>query len=130
MHSESFHAATTYGDLQGSAAADDADVNHPNRWLSQHGHIQDGEHLVGIKMHIVENHGKHEDPVQVNFLLAPSDQAMRRIYVPGGDEVPIVVRSVTVDMPLNEFFGLFKRFEICISSGGSFEGRSYTYPNY
>lgn len=31
---------------------------------------------------------------------------------------PLQVRRVRFDMHLNEFFGLFKRFEICISSGG------------
>ena len=31
---------------------------------------------------------------------------------------------------LAEFFGLFKRFEITLSSGGNFEGKAFSFPDY
>ncbi|KAK62978.1 hypothetical protein AZ22_4072 [Bordetella bronchiseptica 980-2] len=36
---------------------------------------------------------------------------------------PLKVRKIRFEMGLNEFFGLFKRFEICISSHGLIDGR-------
>ena len=39
---------------------------------------------------------------------------------------PISVREVRADMNLTEFFGLFKRFSVNISSHGMFSEAEYT----
>ena len=130
MQTETFTASTKYGDLKGSAAADDADTNHPSHWLSERGLIQKGEDLVGISMSVAENYDKHEDPVYVTFLLAPPENTTRVLHVPGEGQVPVVVRQVRQQMPLTEFFGLFKRLEINLSRGGEFEGKVFSFPDY
>ena len=130
MHTEKFTASTQYSDLKGSAAADDADRIGPWKWLTQKGLLQEGEYIVGISMYAGESHGAHRDPVSVTFYVAPPENANRRLHVPGGDAVPTVVRQVRIDMPLHEFFALFKRFHVCLSPKGEFDGHLLSYPNY
>lgn len=130
MHTETFKASTKYGDLKGSAAADDADNNEPIQWLKDRRLIQPGEDLVGISMSVGENYDKHEDPVYVTFLLAPEENTSKVLHTPGEGQIPVVVRQVRQQMPLLEFFGMFKRLEINLSRGGKFEGTVYTHPDY
>ncbi|KWT67836.1 phage-related hypothetical protein [Comamonas testosteroni] len=40
---------------------------------------------------------------------------------------PLPVRKVRLEMHLNEFFGLFKRFNICISNHGMLEGKEFLF---
>lgn len=129
MHTENFTASTQYSDLKGSVAADRGDDLNAREWLNQRGLLQENEHVVGIQMFAGENHGQHRDPVHVSFLLAPAENA-RKVYVPGGEAVPTVVRRVRVDMSVHEFFALFKRFEVCLSSNGEFDGHPFSYPDY
>src|SRR5690606_6306335 len=42
------------------------------KWLKQNGHIND-EYVVGISMWAGENHGTHQDPVSVKFLVSSLD---------------------------------------------------------
>ena len=130
MQTETFKASTKYGDLKGSAAADDADKNDPTHWLTGRQLMQEGEHLVGITMSVGENYDRHEDPVYVTFLLAPPENTQRILHVPGEGQIPVVVRQVCQQMPLVEFFGLFKRLEINLSRGGEFEGKVFSFPDY
>lgn len=130
MQTQTFKASTKYGDLKGSAAADDADKNNPTHWLTEHGLMQEGEHLVGISLSVGENNDKHKDPVYVVFLLAPPENTARVLHVPGEGQIPVVVRQVRQQMPLAKFFGLFKRLEINLSPGGEFEGKIFTFPDY
>lgn len=130
MQAETFKASTKYGDLKGGAAADDADKNDPIRWLTARNLIQDGEHLVGISMSIAENYDKHEDPVYVSFFLAPAENIEKVLHVSGDGQIPVVVRQIRQEMALNEFFGLFKRFEITLSRGGEFDGKVLSFPDY
>jgi hypothetical protein len=130
MQTEIFTASTKYGDFKGSAAADDADKNSSLRWLTERRLIQDGENLVGISMSIGENYDRHEDPVHVTFLLSPPENTERVLHVPGEGQIPIIVRRLEQQMPLAEFFGLFKRLEINLSEGGDFEGKVFSHLDY
>ena len=130
MRTETFKASTKYGDLKGSAAADDADQNSPRRWLESRGLLQKGELLLGISMSLAENYDKHEDPVYVTFLLTAAENVQQVLHVPRADEVPIGVRAVKKEMPLHEFMGLFKRFEVTLSPADGLEGKAYTSPDY
>ena len=40
---------------------------------------------------------------------------------------PLKVRKITLEMTLPEFFGLFKRFEICLSNDGLIEQCEISY---
>jgi hypothetical protein len=125
---DTFRASVQYGDFKGSAAADRADNANADDWLTKKGLKKDGEFLLGVELYAGESHGVHRDPVNVQFLLVtPSayDSVKAMIDATPG---PVAVRRVDVQMPLVEFFGLFKRFSITLSPHGMFEGRDYTYP--
>lgn len=125
MATENFKALVQYNDLKGSAVADRADFDDAEKWLSEKARIQDGEHLVGIKVFVGDNHGDCYEPIFVEFLI---DSDMRDIQqLPGTEDSPIELKRVRADMSINEFFALFKRFEITLSSGGDLENKHYRY---
>lgn len=127
MPVENFRASVQYGDLKGSAAADRADQGDVSSWLEKNGLKQDGEFLLGISFFAGENHGEHEDPVFVEFLLAtPGDHDSVSAMI-GAHNGPVLVRRVKTDMPIAQFFGFFKRFSVSLSSHGMLDGRDYTY---
>lgn len=129
MHKEKFNASVQYGDWKGSSAADSADKGDAKDWLEKNGLIQEGEFLLGITLFAGENHGSHNDPVSVEFLLStPGDHDSVKAMIDTGASV--VVRRVRADMNLVDFFSLFKRFSIYLSSHGMLEGHEYTYPDY
>lgn len=122
---ETFKASVQYNDLKGSAAADRADMTDATKWLKDNGHIND-EFVVGISMWAGENHGTHEDPVSVKFLvteLVGYDNIPEMLQASGE---PIQVKEIRVDMNIADFFALFKRFEVTLSNCGLIEGKTYT----
>jgi hypothetical protein len=128
MPTEKFLASVQYGDWKGTSAADGADRNGPRDWLEANGHKKSDEFLLGVSIFASENHGVHKDPIYVNFLLAsPGDHDSVKAMI-DSTQGPVKVRKVLVEMKLTEFFGLFKRFSIAISSHGMLGERDYTYP--
>jgi len=129
MQPTNFKASVQYGDWKGTSAADSADKGDARDWLKKNELIQTGEFLIGIALFAGENHGSHKDPVFVEFLLAtPGDHDSIKAVIETG--APLVVRRVKVDIGLTEFFGLFKRFSIYMSSHGMLDDRQYTYPDH
>ena len=127
MTTGTFRASVQYNDWKGTSAADDADQNDSSEWLKENGHIEDGEFLLGVKMFSGENHGTHEDPVFVEFLIAtPGDYDNVKTMIESSTG-PIEVRSVRVEMGLTDFFGLFKRFDVTLSRDNMLEGLEYHY---
>lgn len=127
MTTDRFKASVQYNDWKGSSAADSAGQKGPSDWLRENGHINDGEFLLGIKMFAGENHGVHQDPVFVEFLIASPGGYENVKTMIEGSAGPIEVRSVRIDMKITEFFGYFKRFDVTLSSGNMLEGREYHY---
>ncbi|CAM0557783.1 hypothetical protein [Vreelandella titanicae] len=125
MATENFKASVQYNDLKGSAAADRADFDDAEKWLSEKTRIQDGEHLVGIKVFISENHGDCNEPIFVEFLIDSHVRDTQRL--PGKEGSPIELKRVRADMSINDFFALFKRFEITLSPDGDLENKYYRY---
>jgi hypothetical protein len=123
-----FRASVQYGDWKGVASADDADVMHKanaESWLKARKKIQEDELLVAVELWAGENHGKHEDPVSVTFLIASPrnfDKVQKQ-----AQSGPLKVRRVQVQMNVVEFFGLFKRFSIALSHHGILHEAEYTY---
>lgn len=120
---EIFKATTQYNDYKGTAAADDHDTADMSALLRQKGMLGEGEIVVGVKMFSGEVHDQTQDkPVFVHVYIAgPSmDSFAKQVEV----EDPVTVRVVDLEMHLNEFFGLFKRFEVAISRHGVLTGRN------
>lgn len=127
MATERFKASVQYNDWKGTSAADSADQKGPSTWLEEKGKISDDEFLLGVKMFAGEKHGVHENQVFVEFLIAkPGDSENIKTMIEGSVG-PIEVRNVRTKMNLSQFFGLFKRFEVTLSSNGILEGIEYHY---
>jgi hypothetical protein len=127
MPIQNFRASVQYDDFKGTAAADRADRGDASDWLEEKGLKQKGEFLLGLTFYAGENHGKHEDPIYAEFLLAlpgDHDTVKSMIETSAG---PLPVRKVTTQMTLVEFFGLFKRFSVHLSAGEMLNGQEYTY---
>lgn len=127
MATETFLASVQYGDWKGTSAADEADRNGLRDWLEANGHKKSDEFLLGISIFVGENHGAHKDPIYVDFLFAsPGDHDRVKAMIDTSQEL-VKVRKVSVEMKLTEFFDLFKRFSIALSSHGMLGERDYTY---
>ncbi|WP_060477706.1 MULTISPECIES: hypothetical protein [Pseudomonas] len=129
MAVEALRAATQYNDMKGSSAADRADGVGPEDWLRQKGHMSQDEFLVGTELYVGENHGAHVDPVDVTFLIIDAssrDNVAGRISdLPLGE--PVDVRRLHVEMGLVDFFALFKRFNVTLTSLDEMQGRDYRF---
>lgn len=124
---QTFSASAQYDDLKGSVAADEADLVGVSKWLKDNGYITD-EVVVGVSLYVGESAGKWEGQnfkqyresfVSVKFLVAP----------PGTDTSiePVAVSQLNdIDMSIVDFFALFKRFSITLSSNGHMEGKAYS----
>lgn len=127
MGQESFHASVQYNDSTGTAAADDHDNHDMTVYLKEQGLIQEGETLVGVEMWSGEVHADTQDePVYVTALVSSGD-GYDNIQAAVDSGNPLHVRKINLEMPLNEFFGLFKRFKISISRHGLIDRREITF---
>lgn len=122
---KTFKASVQYNDLQGSAAADRADLIDAAKWLEQEGHINNDEFVIGISTWVGENHGSHRDPVSVTFLVSGLNgyENIPEMLQASGE--PMQVKEVNVDMNISDFLSLFKRLEITLSNSGLLEGKDY-----
>ena len=126
MAQDRFRASVQYDDLTGSSAADRADRGGPEDWLRGKGLAQSDDFVIGVEVWAGENHGAHQDPITVHFLLMKGsfDSAKASVSSASG---PVDVRRVTAEMPASQFLGLFKRFSICLSPGGMLSDKPYSY---
>jgi hypothetical protein len=120
-----FHARVQYNDLIGTAPADRHDSRDLGKYLEENGLIRAGELVVGIEMSSLEVHTKTQDnPVHVSAFVATQDyHSLQKLR---DAEETLEVRKISLEMKLNEFFRLFKRFEVTISNGGLLDGRHIT----
>lgn len=123
---ETFKASVQYNDLKGSVAADNADQTDASKYLKDKGLINDDELIIGIRMWAGENHGKHDDPVSVRFLVSDLKGYPDLPDMLNAEGEGIGLREIQQDMDLLDFFALFKRLELTLSTGGRIEGVSYT----
>jgi len=123
---ETFQASVQYNDLKGSVAADHADMTDSTSWLKNNKYIKDDEFVIGISMWAGENHGKHDDPVSVTFLVKELGGNKTIPDIINDSNETLNVKKVEVDMNIVDFMGLFKRLEITLSTDGMLEGIEYS----
>jgi hypothetical protein len=119
-----FKASVQYNDLQGSIAADNADMTHAGKWLKDRNLITD-EFVVGISMWAGENHGAHKDPINVKFLITNLGGYTSIPELLKSSNEPIQLNEIIVEMNAIDFLALFKRLELTLSNSGLLEGKSY-----
>ncbi|BFR49497.1 hypothetical protein RVX_R25580 [Nitratidesulfovibrio sp. HK-II] len=122
MRTEKFQASVQYGDYKGTACADGHDRHTLQGYIKEKGLVQEGELIVGISMFSGEVHGRVQDGnVSVSVLVADvKGFDAFQDSISSGEDVDI--REICLDMRLEEFFGFFKRFKICVSSHGVIDG--------
>jgi hypothetical protein len=124
---EIFKASTQYGDWKGSASADRSDANTLRDLLEQQGLLRAGEFLVGAKLWVGENHNNKLGRVIVTAYLIDGSHFdnVKQAIADAGDGLKL--REVDVALTLEEFFSLFKRFEVSLSDPSfELEGRPFS----
>jgi hypothetical protein len=106
-----FKASTQYGDWEGTAAADGHTDWSVEEYLTDKGLMKPNESVISVSLSVLEGsvylqaflfHGKDSDSIV---------QALTNI------SGPIPVRVVPLEMTLEEFARLFKRFSINLTCG-------------
>lgn len=119
MTTTNFHASAKYGDWKGTASADDHDHIDFRDYLKSNGYMKDGEFLVGIETSQAEvAESTLKNPLYVSVLIVESTNAYDTVAEQVKHQVPLQVRRERLRLNVEEFFGLFKRFEISISPHG------------
>lgn len=116
MNTEIFRANVQYDDLKGTAAADRHDNRDFSDYLKEARLLKDNELVIGIELWSGEVHKSiQNESVNITALVSSGGRydTIHEEVISGS---PIHVRKIRVEMTLNEFFGLFKRFAISISS--------------
>jgi hypothetical protein len=125
-----FKASVQYGDWEGTAAADDADVGARSieRHLNEKKLLKPGEYLIATSLWVGENQNNKIDYVFVRAFLFQSDgtfaSVQRALRATDG---PIPVRVVKISLSLEEFVCLFKRFNVMLTGKNlSLEDREFS----
>jgi hypothetical protein len=115
-----FKASTQYGDWEGTAAADGNNEWSVEEYLTNKGLMKPNESVISVSLSVLEGsvyvcaflfHGKDSDSIA---------QAIANI------SGPVPIREVPLEMTLDEFARLFKRFSVSLTLGSlGIDGRAY-----
>ena len=115
-----FRASVHYGDWEGSSAADDADHLGLIKFL-ENKKLMDGdtEFLVGLELWIGENHGGVVMPPSIRCLIIRRAGDFETVASQlASQHDPLDLREIDLELSLNEFLGLFKRFSVVLTRRG------------
>ncbi|WP_336938252.1 hypothetical protein [Vibrio cholerae] len=120
-----FEPSVQYTDLQGSVHADRDDHQCATDYLRNHNKIPQDHFVFGIQV-FSSVHNVKANTLSVKFL---HSNVVGYQSVPNkiqSEDSHLLLSEIQIDMLYNEFFGLFKRFSLTLSSNGLLEGKSYT----
>jgi hypothetical protein len=124
---DTFKAGVQYGDWEGTAAADGADALAIDSYLEEKGLISGDEFVLAVNLWVGENHGGQLGSVSVRVFVHKGPNHFDTLK-PLLDSMtgPIPVREVRLELALEEFVGLFKRFDVMLTWHGlELEGRQF-----
>lgn len=127
MGQENFHASVQYGDLKGTAAADRHDTKDISKYLASKGLVAEGEFLVGIEAYATELMGNAKVTDVDVTVLVTKYEGHDNVQTTVNTGKPLKVRKIRLEMPLVDFFTLFKRFQISISTDGMIDNREVVF---
>jgi len=116
-----FKASTQYGDWEGTAAADSADVGavSVSEYLRKKGLFKDDEFLMAIHLFVGENHNnKLSKPYIRAFVFEGLDKyedVRARLEELESEGEPIPVREIKMELSATEFIAMFKRFDVMLT---------------
>jgi len=122
-----FTASAQYDDWKGSCAADNIAHDDLFDLLKARKLMSDGEFPVGVKVYIGENQGgKVEAPYLEVLLIDRGDFDSANAALKAMKD-PVPLKAVRLELTMDSFFGLFKRFRFALSPWGlDMENREYT----
>ena len=125
METERLIASVQYGDWKGSAAADDADLDgRIHKWLVKERKITDEETCVGIELYVG---GSGFLRVSAIILAMPTHRGSLKSHLQNMPD-PIPAKKVELEVTVEQFLKLFKRFNVVLTSRGlDLEGRTYSF---
>lgn len=123
MGQDNFHASVQYGDFKGTVAADRHDQDDIGKYLQTKGLINQGEFLIGIEAYACELMGKPQVTDVDVTVLVTQYEGYENVQEAVDSGKPLKVRKIKLEMPLVEFFTLFKRFSLAMSSHGMIDNR-------
>lgn len=126
---EIFKASTQYGDWKGSTSADHSDTKTLRAMLKDQGRMADDEFLVGAKLSIAGSEGGRLGRISITaYLFKHADarfETVQQAIAEAGDNLEL--RAVDLELSLEEFFALFKRFGMTLSDPAlALEGRTFS----
>jgi hypothetical protein len=118
---ETFKASVQYGDWHGTAAADDVDpmATSLDRYLEEKGLIKPGEFLLAATLWVGENSDNKIDNVFVKVFLLEGHQSVQEVEKTLRElrAEPVPVRKVSLELTLEQFVAMFKRFAVTLTYG-------------
>ena len=130
---ETFKASVQYGDWHGTAAADNLDPmgTSVHDYLEKKGLKKEGEFLLSVKLWVGENSGNKISNVFVHAYLLEGHQnyesAKKTLDELEARGEPIPVREVELELTLEQFVAMFKRFAVTLTWRDlPLEGREYS----
>jgi hypothetical protein len=120
MPTDTFRAGVQYNDWTGTAAADNDGDHDLHQLLKSKKLIDtDKEFLLGASLRVGENHGGKIQPPYVSAIITPLDNAYDNLEAKlKATKGPIPARRVEIELTLEEFVGLFKRFAVVLTTRG------------
>lgn len=114
---KNFRASVQYDDFRGTAAADRGDNNDLLSHFREQGYVSEKDVLVAIEFRSGENHGGPVKEMSVTLTVADlQNYTTLDNFLADPKRPPL--RSINVDMTNDEFFGLFKRFNVVLAHNG------------
>ena len=123
---EFFSAGVQYDDYKGSVACDDTDLSTLKGELRKIFGLEKTAKIIGIKV-VANYEGRTSDIDNLSvIILAPEDNNFDEKI---NNNVEINVKKYSQEISIKDFFKLFKRFQITLSSKGEFENAKYNVIN-
>ncbi len=122
-----FGASVQYNDWKGTVAADDANLNDIRKLLTDRGELSSDEFLLGVELWLGEMHGGELERPSVKALIIDAEnyEAAERILNESEGMPPVKV--IELDLSMEEFLLLFKRFAVSMSwQNLDLTGREYS----
>lgn len=115
---KTFKASVQYDDLVGTSAADRADDFRLEEFFESKGYIsrENRDTVVAIEFWSGENHGKAHECTATLTVANLQGYENFDAYLADSNRPPL--RSISVTMSNDEFFGHFKRFHVVLTHKG------------
>ena len=116
---DTFKAHVQYGDWEGTAAADASDRLAIQEYLINEGLLRNNEFLLAVNLWVGESHHGKIGHVSIRaFIYEGEDNVDNLKPILDQLKTSIPVREVKASLTIEEFIGLYKRFDVLLTWHG------------